>query len=169
MLHVVLARCLYTRELGPQHSAVPLTAGGALQIIAQLLNEVAELTAKRNALRFKQKGFIVGSYATSPNLYALEHPPCPYSPDREARFYDGLAAMGPRCGGLEVQLDMQGSMHCFDEEAFLSSFARPRWAAVVTCIGGTMGNVGANAKVGLRASLAGCLPAATLTEREPPP
>lgn len=41
--------------------------------------------------------YIVGSYATSPNLYALEHPPLPYNPATEKAFYEGLTA-NPLCG-----------------------------------------------------------------------
>ena len=53
--------------------------------------------------------FIVGSYATSPNLYALEHQDSGigYDADREAAFYDGLAALHT-VGGLEIQLDAMG-------------------------------------------------------------
>lgn len=84
--------------------------------------------------------YIVGSYATSPNLYALEHPPLPYNPATEKAFYEGLTA-NPLCGGLEVQLDDKGAMHCFDESAFLAEFVPAKWDAVLTCIGGTMANV----------------------------
>lgn len=45
-------------------------------------------------------------YATSPNLYALEHPGeagIAYSADAEATFYDGLSDI-ELCRGLEVQL-----------------------------------------------------------------
>lgn len=202
--------------------------------------------------------YIVGSYATSPNLYALEHPPLAYNPATEKAFYAGLAANplvgeyelvvvdsaqvlcffffpffwcvffnapffavhfplqrlrrrawwwywlaellklrgmasrtsgwwteGPspkihptanthkfnftsivsngnmcfgfsssfcthaRTGGLEVQLDDKGAMHCFDEAAFLAEFVPGSWNAVLTCIGGTMHNVGASAAFGL--------------------
>ena len=37
--------------------------------------------------------YFVGSYATSPNLYSLEHPPQAMEPGREAAFYKGLAAL----------------------------------------------------------------------------
>lgn len=48
--------------------------------------------------RSKMSGkYIVGSYATSPNLYALEHPPLPYNPATEKAFYEGLTA-NPLCG-----------------------------------------------------------------------
>lgn len=92
--------------------------------------------------------YVLGSYATSPNLYALEHPPLAYDATKEQAFYDGLAA-NPLCGALEVQLDDKGAMHCFDEAAFLAEFVPPRWGAVLTCIGGTMANVGASAAFGL--------------------
>ena len=52
-------------------------------------------------------------------------------------------------GGLEVQLDAKGQMHCFDEAMFLSRFAKLEWEAVLTCVGGTMGNIGADATFGL--------------------
>ena len=96
------------------------------------------------------KSFIVGSYATSPNLYALEHQDSGigYDADREAAFYDGLAALHT-VGGLEIQLDGEGLMHSFDEAQFLAEFARPHWTGVLTCIGGTMANVGANSAFGL--------------------
>ena len=41
--------------------------------------------------------YVLGSYATSPNLYALEHPPLAYDATKEQAFYDGLAA-NPLCG-----------------------------------------------------------------------
>ena len=94
-------------------------------------------------------GYIVGSYATSPNLYALEHPDSglSYQPSAEKAFYAGLADIDG-CAGLEVQFDGT-SMHCFDEATFLSEYADPKWKAVLTCIGGTMGNIGRNPKFGL--------------------
>jgi hypothetical protein len=50
--------------------------------------------------------------------------------------------------GLEVQFD--GSvMHPFDEAWFLTHGVHPEWNAVLTCVGGTMGNVGASAAYGL--------------------
>jgi len=92
----------------------------------------------------------VGSYATSPNNWALENPKdgVPVDAGREAAFYAGLADI-PDCSGLEVQCDMAGNLHAFDEESFLAKWAHPRWSAVITCIGGTMGNVGASAVFGL--------------------
>jgi len=92
--------------------------------------------------------YFVGSYATSPNLYSLEHPPQAMEPGREAAFYKGLAALD-LCGGLEVQLHGDGTMHNCDEKTFLSVHAKPEWEAVLTCIGGTMGNIGACATFGL--------------------
>lgn len=93
---------------------------------------------------------VVGSYATSPNLWALEHPgEVPgYEADREAAFYAGLAECA-LVDGLEVQVDGNGNMHGFNEPQFLSEFANPRFCAVLTCIGGTMGNVGADPAFGL--------------------
>jgi hypothetical protein len=100
-----------------------------------------------------QRGLIVGSYATAPSLYPLEHPEDPppfstYNAAREAAFYSGLARL-QLCGGLEVQLDRDGRMHSFDEAAFLSRFAKKEWVAVITCIGGTMARIGADPKFGL--------------------
>ena len=62
--------------------------------------------------------FIVGAYATSPNLYGAEHPDegIAYDAEQEARFYSGLAAV-PAVGGLEVQFD--GKMHA--DEALSSA------------------------------------------------
>ena len=91
--------------------------------------------------------FIVGAYATSPNLYGAEHPDegIAYDAEQEARFYSGLAAV-PAVGGLEVQFD--GKMHA-DEALFLSELARPQWRGVLTCIGGTMARIGADPAFGL--------------------
>ena len=41
------------------------------------------------------------------------------------------------------------TMHNCDEQLFLSELVHPRWCAVLTCIGGTMANAGANPKFGL--------------------
>jgi len=89
--------------------------------------------------------FVLGSYATCPNLYPLEHPDQQglfgtFNPDREQAFYTGLKAI-EQCAGLEVQLDHEGQMHCFDEKLLLEKMLRPDWCAVLTCIGGTMHNV----------------------------
>jgi hypothetical protein len=95
-------------------------------------------------------GLIVGSYATSPNLFALERPDSgvAYDGDREAAFYDGLAALST-VGGLELQLDRAGTLHCFEEARFLREFARPRWKGVLTCIGGTLASLAADPAFGL--------------------
>ena len=52
-------------------------------------------------------------------------------------------------------------MHSFDEAQFLAEFARPHWKGVLTCIGGTMANVGANSAFGAaawRSASESCLP-----------
>ena len=65
-----------------------------------LFPSLTELSANATTPHFNFR------YATSPNLYALEHPGeagIAYSADAEAAFYDGLSDI-ELCRGLEVQL-----------------------------------------------------------------
>jgi hypothetical protein len=117
-------------------------------VINSLLAQIAGLK-KQNAALTQNDGFFVGSYATSPNLFALEHPTeASWDLQKEVAFYEGLAAI-PRCRGLEVQFDGSAKMHAFDEDWFLRHAVRPEWNAVLTCVGGTMANIGTSATFGL--------------------
>ena len=49
----------------------------------------------------------------------------------------------------QVQFHPNATMHNFDETTFLREFADPKWSAVLTCIGGTMGNLGEHPTFGL--------------------
>ena len=69
--------------------------------------------------------YIVGSYATSPNLYALEHPPLPYNPATEKAFYEGLTA-NPLCGKNKSHAPLYFSLPPFLLTLFLS-FYIIRW------------------------------------------
>ena len=91
--------------------------------------------------------FVVGSYATSPNLWALENGG-EINHTAEADFYAKLRTIN-MIDGLEVQLNPAGSMHSFDEQIFLDEYVSPHWCAVITCIGGTMGNITKNPRFGL--------------------
>ena len=83
--------------------------------------------------------YIVGAYATSPNLFS-------WNKDSEAVFFDRLKVLNSIRG---LELPFWGkSLHQFDDQWLLSNL-HPDWQNVLTCVPGTMKNLESDPYFGL--------------------
>ena len=83
--------------------------------------------------------YIVGAYATSPNLFSWDK-------DSEGAFFDRLKDLNS-IRGLELPFWGE-SLHQFDDEWLLLNL-HPNWQNVLTCVPGTMKNLGSDPYFGL--------------------
>ena len=84
--------------------------------------------------------YIIGAYATAPSL-------CHNDRAVETDFYVKLKRDIPEMRGLEVPYWGKG-IHQFGSE-YLLDIIEPHWDNVLSCIPGTMGELGKNPKFGL--------------------
>lgn len=87
----------------------------------------------------QKRKYIVGAYATSPNLYKWDE-------ESEKQYFDALKKLSS-IGGLEIPFWGE-SLHPFDDEWFMKNID-PSWENVLTCVPGTMKALGNGSNVGL--------------------